>query len=170
MTHRPLRRADRALSRDEALAVLDDAPFATVATVDEDGMPYNVPLSFARRGDTLYFHAAREGGLKTDCFRRDLRACATAVVDVQAFFEDGDFSTSYRSAIAFGRMREVDDPAEFKHALVALCMKLVPAHRHDIGHAMEMEGPNTAVWALDIDELTGKAHPLPASADAAGAE
>ncbi|WP_080799889.1 pyridoxamine 5'-phosphate oxidase family protein [Arabiibacter massiliensis] len=166
MTYRPMRRADRALSRDEALGVLDAAPFAAVATVDEDGMPYNVPLSFARLGDALYFHAAREGGLKTDCFRRDARACATAVTGVQAFFEDGDFSTGYRSAIAYGRMREVNDPAEFKHALVALCMKYVPAHKHDIGHAMENEGPNTAVWALDIDRLTGKANPLPASASA----
>ena len=161
MTHRPLRRADRALPRDEALAVLDIAPFAAVATVDEDGMPYNVPLSFARRGNTLYFHAAKEGGLKADCFRRDARVCATAVVDVQAFFEDGDFSTSYRSAMAFGRMREVSEPMEFKHALVDLCVKYVPAHKGDIGHAIEAEGPHTAVWALDIEELSGKARPLP---------
>ena len=33
MTLRPLRRADRAVSRDEALAALDDAPFAVVSTV-----------------------------------------------------------------------------------------------------------------------------------------
>lgn len=170
MTPRPLRRADRALSRDEALAVLDDAPFATIATVDEEGMPYNVPLSFVRRSDTLYFHASNEGGLKADCFRRDARACATAVTGVRAFFEDGDFSTSYRSAIAFGHMREVDDHAEFKHALVALCLKHLPEHKHDIGRAMEVEGPHTAVWALDIDELTGKANPLPARAAAAATE
>lgn len=170
MTHRPLRRAERALPRDEALAVLDAAPFAAVATVDANGMPYNVPLSFARRGDTLYFHSTCEESLKADCFRRDARACATAVVDVRAFFEDGDFTTSFRSAIAFGRMREVDDEREFKHALVALCMKYLPERKRDIGRAMEADGPHTAVWALDVDELTGKAHPLPAHADATEAE
>ena len=31
---------------DEALAVLDAAEFAIVSTVDDDGMPYGVPLSF----------------------------------------------------------------------------------------------------------------------------
>ena len=49
MTHFPLRRAERAMPRDEALAVLDAAEFAIVSTVDDDGMPYGVPLSFVRR-------------------------------------------------------------------------------------------------------------------------
>ena len=159
MTARPLRRADRATSPDEALGVLDEAPFITVCTTDEDGLPYGVPLSFTRKGTTLYFHATNEGGHKLDDFRRDARVCATAVVDVEAFFEDGDFSTYYRSAIAFGRVREVTDPGEFKHALVDLCMKYVPEAKHGIGHAMELSGPRTSVWAIDIDELTGKAQP-----------
>lgn len=170
MTHRPMRRAERATSHAEALAVLDAAPFAIFATVDEDGAPYSVPLSFARRGDTLYVHATNAESLKAACFRRDARTCATAVADVQAFFEDGDFSTSYRSAIAFGRIREVTDEREFKHALVDLCMKYVPANKHDIGHAMQAEGPNTSVWALDIDELTGKANPGPRGFEAVGDE
>lgn len=158
---RPMRRADRALPREEALAVLDDAPFACVCTSDENGRPYGVPLSFVRRGETLYFHSSNEGGCKADGFRRDGRVCATAVTDVEPFFEDGDFTTSYRSAMAFGRIRAVEDPAEFKHALVDLCLKYAPEHKRDIGHAMEAEGPHTAVWALDIDELSGKARPRP---------
>ena len=163
MNLHPLRRADRAASRDEALETLDAAPFVVVSTADVDGMPYGVPLSFVRRGNTLYFHASSEGGHKTDCFRRDHRVCATAVTDVRAFFEGGDFSTSYRSAMAFGRIREVTDPLEFKRALVDLCMKYVPEHKRDIGRAMEAEGPHTAVWALDIDALSGKKRSLPAS-------
>ena len=159
----PLRRVDRAASRDEALETLDAAPFVVVSTADVDGMPYGVPLSFVRRGNTLYFHASSEGGHKTDCFRRDHRVCATAVTGVQAFFENGNFSTSYRSAMAFGRIREVTDPLEFKRALVDLCMKYVPEHKRDIGRAMEAEGPHTAVWALDIDALSGKKRSLPAS-------
>lgn len=166
MTHFPLRRAERAMSRDEALAVLDDAEFVTVSTVDDDGMPYGVPLSFVRMGEALYFHAANEGGHKTVDFRRDNRVCATAVTGVKAFFEDGDFTTSFRSVMAFGRIREVSDVGEFKHALVNLCMKYVPGAKHGIGKAMELEGPHTAVWAIDIDELSGKARSGPRRADA----
>ncbi|OUO86302.1 pyridoxamine 5'-phosphate oxidase [Gordonibacter sp. An230] len=169
MNQHPLRRADRAASRDEALETLDTAPFVVVSTTDADGEPYGVPLSFVRRGDALYFHTSSEGGHKTDCFRHDHRACATAVTGVRAFFEGGDFSTSYQSAMAFGRIREVTDPVEFKRALVDLCMKYVPEHKRDIGRAMEAEGPRTAVWALDIDELSGKRRPLPTSGREASA-
>lgn len=160
MTAYPLRRADRATSRDDALAVFDEAAFITISTVDEDGQPYGVPLSFTRTGDVLYFHATNEGGHKFDNFRRNNRVSATAVVDVHPFFADGDFSTNYRSAMAFGHVREVTDPGEFKHALVDLCMKYVPSAKRSIGHAMEASGSRTSVWAIDIDELTGKAQPV----------
>lgn len=159
MTLYPLRRSDRAITRDETLTVLDEAPFITVATVDEDGFPYAVPLSFVRKNDTLYVHAASEGGHKLDNFRRDNRVCATAVIGVEAFFADDDFSTSYQSAVVFGSMREVTTVSEFKHALVSLCMKYVPAAKHGIGKAMELSSARTAVWAIDMDNLTGKAQP-----------
>ena len=166
MTRYPLRRAERAMEHDDAPSVLDAAEFAIVSTVDDDGAPYGVPLSFVRKGDTLYFHASNESGHKAADFRYDDRVCATAVTGVGAFFEDGDFTTSFRSVMAFGRIREVTDPGEFKHALVDLCMKYVPEAKHGIGKAMELEGPRTAVWAIDIDELSGKAHSGPR--DAAG--
>ena len=165
MSRFSLRRAERALSHDDALAVLDAAAFITVATVDDDGMPYGVPLSFVRNGDTLYLHATNEGGHKTANFLRDPRVCATAVAGVEPFFEDGDFTTSFQSVMAFGRIREVVDPVEFKHALVSLCMKYVPEAKHGIGAAMDHEGSNTAVWAIDVDELSGKGRPGPRCAD-----
>lgn len=166
MTDHPMRRSDRALSPDEALAVLDDAAFVTLSTVDEEGHPYGVPLSFVRRESTLYVHATNQNGLKFDCFRHDERACATAVTDVVPFFANGDFSTYYRSAMAFGLMREVEPGVEFKRALVDLCTKYVPEAKAHIGEAMRCEGPNTSVWALDIRRVTGKAQPLPPSSAA----
>lgn len=159
MISHPLRRADRALPREATLAILDEAPFITLSTIDESGFPYGVPLSFVRSDATLYFHTTNEGGYKFNCFNHDARACATAVVGVQPCFEDGDFSTSYQSAIAFGRIRKVTDNSEFKHALVDLCMKYLPEHKHDIGRAIQQEGPHTSVWALDFDTLTGKGRP-----------
>lgn len=165
MTRFPLRRVERAMTHDDALAALDAAEFVVVSTVDDDGMPYAVPLSFVRTGNVLYFHATNEGGHKAADFARDPRACAIAVMDVMPFFEDGDFTTAYRSVMAFGRMRAVTDTVESKHALVNLCMKYVPEAKHGIGAAMEHEGPHTAVWSLDIDELSGKGRPGPRHAE-----
>lgn len=163
MTTHTLRRSDRALTRDEALAVFDEAAYVVVSTTDSDGTPYGVPLSFVRRGDALYFHATNEGGHKADDFRAEARVCATVVVDVEPFFAHGEFSTHYRSAMAFGRVREVEDTGEFKHALVALCMKYLPEAKSGIGAAMRNDEAHTAVWAITIDELSGKAN-LPTTA------
>ena len=42
----PLLAKDRGLSADEALEVLEEGEFCVVSTVDADGMPYGVPLSY----------------------------------------------------------------------------------------------------------------------------
>lgn len=153
----PLRRSDRGISRKDARAILEEAPFVVISTVDEEGNPYGVPLSFVLRDDALYIHCARDGGRKLNCFRHDARASATAALDIVPFCENANFTTKYRSAMAFGRMREVREPAEFKRALADLCLKYVPAARSEIGRSLTRFAKDAAVWALDIEELTGKA-------------
>ena len=39
---------------------------------------------------------------------------------------------------------------------MALCMKYVPQAKREIGSAMDRELPYTAVWRIDIEELSGK--------------
>lgn len=46
MKNYPMQYADREISVEGALEVLDEGEFITVATVDDDGMPYCVPLSY----------------------------------------------------------------------------------------------------------------------------
>lgn len=156
MSNHQLRRADRALTHEQALEVFNDAEFIVVSTRDAENNPYGVPYSFALSEDTLYLHSSNQGGLKIDCFRHDSRVCVTAVVDVQSFFAEGDFSTYYRSAIASGCIREVTQPVEFKKALVALCMKYSPEAKGHIAKAIKQSSAHTSVWALDIKELSGK--------------
>ncbi len=158
MTHYEMRRGDRALTEEETYAVLDDSAFITIGTTDADGAPYAVPVSFVRRDNALYIHSTNEGGHKLDNFNRDARVCATAVTDVQAYFAKGHFSTEFRSAMAFGHIREVTDTNELRHAHVDLCMKYVPEAKHEIGQAMEQAFAQMSMWAIDIEEVSGKAH------------
>lgn len=105
---------------------------------------------------TLYFHTTNEGGRKLDAFAHDARVCATIVEDVAARFRDESFTTEYSSVMAFGRIRRVNDAATARRALVDLCMKYLPEHRADIGSALQADFESTAVWALEIETLTGK--------------
>lgn len=105
---------------------------------------------------TLYFHTTNEGGRKIDAFAACGRACATIVEDVAARFQDAAFTTGFSSVMAFGRIRLVEDAVTARKALVGLCMKYLPEHKDGIGAAMQADFDATAVWALDIEELSGK--------------
>lgn len=155
----PMRRCERALSYSETCEVLDKASYITIATTNEEGFPYGVPVSFVRRENTLYFHTGDGKSLKADCFKHDSRVSATAVTNIEPFYADGDFSTCFKSAIAFGRVREVQSNIECKRVLVDLCMKYAPTAKQHIGKAMQSNGPDTLIWAIDIEGLTGKSRP-----------
>lgn len=161
-----MRRASRRMDDDAIYEVLARGKYCTLACIDADGLPYGVPLSYIYMKDdeegraaglgTIYFHTTNEAGRKLDAFATGRRACATIVEDVAARFQDGSFTTGFSSVMAFGRIRHIENPVTARKALVGLCMKYLPAHKDGIGAALEADFAATAVWALDIEELSGK--------------
>lgn len=71
--------------------------------------------------------------------------------------EPGFFTTRYASVIATGTVRRVVEPTCPRRALAQLCLKYCPEHRDKIGDAIEWELPATAVWAIDLEHISGKA-------------
>ena len=96
MTHYKMRYADRKMDEDAACDVLDAGDFCVVSTVDTDGAPYGVPLSYVRVGDALYLHSAIEAGHKLDNFAHDARVFVTVVRNGGAFFQDTFFFHTLR--------------------------------------------------------------------------
>lgn len=157
MTQYEMRYDRRQIPDAETRKIFEKAQYCIVSTVDTDGAPYGVPLSFVLIDQQIYFHCTNTFGHKLDDFRQDSRVCVTAVCDVKACYEETFFTTRYESAMAFGRVREVPQGTEFRKALVELCMKYVPESKEEIGAAIEREINETAVWAVDIEDLSGKA-------------
>ena len=54
-----MRRKDREMSREFALAVMDRCEWTVVSFVTPEGAPYAVPVSAVREGDALFFHTGR---------------------------------------------------------------------------------------------------------------
>jgi len=150
----PLRRSDRAVGQEEALDCLAHAEVGFLALAN-GSEPYVVPLHFVLLDSTLYFHCA-QAGRKLTMLKENPRCCFAV-----SFFDgikDGeaacDYGTYYRSAIAQGVARIVDDPGEKVAALHALTAKhavkaFVPVSARDAA--------NVVVVAIDITRLTGKA-------------
>lgn len=150
---RTMRRKRQELDREEALAILDKATAGVLALIDEGNEPYAVPISFARAGDVLYFHGAREGR-KIDAMRHCGRASFCAIDQDEVVPQK--FTTRFRSAVAFGAIRVVEDDDEARRGLWALAQKYNPG---DIeGATTEIEGAfaRTCVFALDMEDLTAK--------------
>ena len=155
--HKEMRRKDRLLSDQETRAVLEKGRYGVLATVDADGAPYGVPISYAVMNGEIYFHCAKTGE-KLDNIARNPAVSFTVVGDIQPVF-DGGFTTNYESAVAFGKAREVTDPKEKRDAFLAMVMKYLPGHADAFDHEMRKE-PNTRMFAVSCDRLTGKSRKI----------
>ena len=151
---RAMRRKKQLLPEAETLAMLDSCNSGVLALHGDDDYPYAVPLSFAHEDGRLYFHAATAGH-KLDAVARNDKAsfCVIAADDIVP----EKFTTYFRSAIAFGRARLVTGDDEKRHALMLLAGKYSPEHLDEAGAEIDGDWQRTAVVALDIEHLTGKA-------------
>jgi nitroimidazol reductase NimA-like FMN-containing flavoprotein (pyridoxamine 5'-phosphate oxidase superfamily) len=151
-----MRRTDRERDRGFAEAVVDKCRYAVLATVNDDGSPYNVPLSIVRDGEWIYFHCAHEGR-KIDNLKRRNRVCLSCVGDVE---EPPDhFTVVYESAIVSGPAEEVLDDAEKIRALRLLCERHTPANMAAFDAELAREYKATGVWKIRIEEISGKQRP-----------
>ena len=151
---REMRRKRQALSQEECAAVLRRGTSGVLALAGDGGYPYAVPISYVYDGEKLYFHSAREGH-KLDAIRREPRASFCVVDQDQVVPEE--YTTYFRSAIAFGTMRVLEDDGEKQSAAEKLAMKYAPgdspAHREGY---IEKEWPALCMLEMTIDHLTGK--------------
>ena len=152
-----MRRSDREQSREFSLALIDRCPHGVAALSTGEDIPYCLPLSFVRIGESLYFHCAHQGR-KVDLLRANPNVCVTFVgMDEPAFVAPTMYTTYFQSAIVTGRAQEVTDPQEKISALRALCQKLTPQHMGAFDQAIEKSLPATSVWRIDITSISGKA-------------
>lgn len=153
----PMQMAERELSLEDALEILEDGEYCVVSTVDPDGTPYGIPLSYVMMDGKMYIHTAKGAGHKMDDFRHDSRVSVAVAVDIEPCFEDTFFTTRFASVIAQGHIHHVEDELEIRKVLVALCMKYLPQYKHEIGDAIEREIDTTDAWYVEFDDIRGKA-------------
>lgn len=172
MEFRPMRRRKQELSVGEAVAILRRGTSGVLALAGDGGYPYAVPMSYAYDGDAaiaedaataqdeasvlgrLVFHSA-EVGHKVDAIRRDGRA-SFCVIDRDDVVPE-KFTTHFRSAIAFGRVRVLDDPAEKRAAIELLSRRYAPdASSEAESEEIERFWNTLLMFELRIEHLSGK--------------
>lgn len=148
-----MRRSDRQIKNEEAVEILKKCEYGLLSTVDENGYPYGVPLSYAYMDGSVYFHCALVGK-KLDNIKNNDKVSFTVVGEVDALPEK--FSTKYESVIAFGNAVEVFDEEKYK-ALVALVDKYSKGFMEAGIKYINNDSGKVKIIKIDIEHMTGKA-------------
>lgn len=170
-----MRRKDREMDRDFGLAVIDRAWHGVLSLMEEEGLAYGLPLSFAREGDRLYFHSA-QSGKKTRLLKDGARVHIVFVGDCQApdvmteeqaaeaakcpetfgLLTSKLFTAEFSSAMVRGTVRLLQTEEEKISGLRAIARKFAPRWMDYFPQAVESGLKVTAVYAVDIQEITAK--------------
>jgi nitroimidazol reductase NimA-like FMN-containing flavoprotein (pyridoxamine 5'-phosphate oxidase superfamily) len=148
-----LRRKDRAIMEEEAIALLNKAEYGVLSTVTENGEPYGVPLNFCVIDHCIYFHCAVEGH-KIDNIRQNKSVSFCAVGNTEVIPDK--FGTKYESVIVSGEAEEVFDMNK-QLALEGLLHKYSPEFIDKGIKYIEGLKEKTKVFKITINKLTGKA-------------
>src|SRR3954466_6088061 len=157
-----MRRQDRMLAETEARELITRAYCGRVATVDSDGWPYVVPLLHVFSGGVIRLHNTATPGHFRLNVDRDTRACFEVDEPIKVFdygrFEC-DSGLAYRSAIAYGRIRIIDDRAAKARFFDALMAKYGTGADRPKGFYPRLD--EVTVYAMAVERITGKHCPLP---------
>lgn len=148
-----IRRSDREITAQETIAILGKTELGVLSTVDKDGQPYGVPLSYVYVNNSIYFHCAASGHkLDNIAFNAKVSFCVVGNTKVLP----DKFATEYESAVAFGIASEVNG-TERHNALLWLLEKYSPSFIEEGKQYIVQKDKVTKVFKIEIDHISGKA-------------
>lgn len=152
---RQMRRFKQQLGEQETLAALRRGTSGVLALCGDEGYPYAVPMSYVYSDGKLYFHSAKSGH-KIDAIARSDKA-SFCVIDLDDVQLEGH-STNFRSVIAFGRVRILEERGEIMAALRLIGEKYGGSGNaqclHEVEDAKGLE--RIRVIEFTIEHITGK--------------
>ena len=148
---RDMRKKERQLTIEEAQNILKNGEYGILSTVGEDGIPYGVPVSYAYADNIIYFHCAKDVGLKVANMKHQDKVCFTVVGNTEVLPQK--FSTKYESAIAFGTVGEAADK---RIGLTLLQEKYSPEYAELGQKHIDSSFEQVAVYEITVEDLKGK--------------
>ena len=148
---------DRGSHDPETVHAILDAAFLAHVGFSVNGQPFVIPTLYGREGDTLYLHGSAAS--------RMLRALENGAVPCLNVPRVDGFvlarsavhhSMNYRSVVAFGKARKIDDPGRKTRALRVISEHLIAGRWNDVRAPSERELKATAVLEFSIEEASAK--------------
>ncbi|ANW00146.1 pyridoxamine 5'-phosphate oxidase family protein [Bradyrhizobium icense] len=158
-----LRRAERLMDGERAVAFVKSAHTGRLATVSEDGYPYCIPLLFVWMDEALYLHGTNAVGHLRQNINHSAKACfeldeTGEVFDYGRF--ECDSGIAYRSVLIFGKIElvsDLDKKQAFCEALMAKYGKPDTTRPKNLFPRIDW----ISVYRLDVERISGKEQMLP---------
>ena len=149
---REMRRIKQLLSPEDTTAVMERCTNGVLACLGDEDYPYAVPLSYVYFNGKIYFHSAKAGH-KIDAVTKYPKV-SFSVIDEDTIVSK-EYTTYFRSVIAFGKARIVEDNERLE-AFKALVEKY-SGDQSEADKQKEIAGCTHAhIVAIDIEHISGK--------------
>jgi nitroimidazol reductase NimA-like FMN-containing flavoprotein (pyridoxamine 5'-phosphate oxidase superfamily) len=142
--------------RETVYAVLDSAMLAHIGTVIA-GQNFVTPTFYWRRGDSLYWHGSSASRMiRAHAQGSDVCVTVTHLDGLVLARSAFHHSANYRSVMAFGRTRLVENDEEKTRELDAFVERIYPGRLSSLRPMNAKEFKATSVIVMEIQEASAK--------------
>jgi nitroimidazol reductase NimA-like FMN-containing flavoprotein (pyridoxamine 5'-phosphate oxidase superfamily) len=136
--------------------ILDEGFLAHVG-FSVNHQPFVIPTLYGRRGETLYLHGSAASRLLRE-LETGIQACVTVTLVDGLVLARSAFhhSMNYRSVVAFGRAKKIEDPVYKNQCLQVISEHLIPGRWAEVRAPNASELKATTVLEFLIDEASAK--------------
>jgi uncharacterized protein len=157
-TRTQLRRLPKRGSHEtEVIHQILDAGFLAHVGFQIDGQPFVIPTLYGREEDTLYLHGSSASRMLGE-LGTSMPGCVNVTLVDGLVLARSAFhhSMNYRSVVAFGNARKIEDPVQKTRALRIVSEHVIKGRWDDVRGPSEKELKATAVLEFSIEEASAK--------------
>lgn len=149
-----VRRRDRLMDKDRAVELLKSSEYGVLSMIDENGLPYGIPLNYVWDGNSsIYIHWAPEG-YKLNGLEKYPNVSFCIVGNVNLLPDK--FTTEYESVILKGVAHINLTAEERMAALLKLVDKLSPDFKELGAKYSQKSFHRVNIIRIDFTEFSGK--------------
>ena len=143
-----------------------DAAFLAHVGFTVDGQPFVIPTLYGREEEKLYLHGSAASRMLRQ-LETGVPACVTVTLVDGLVLARSAFhhSMNYRSVVAFGTARKIEDADQKTHALLVISEHLLQGRWAEVRGPNEKELKATSVLEFSIEEASAKVRTGPPADD-----
>ncbi len=151
---REMRRKKQILSNKEIIELLEKGTSGVLALLGDNEYPYAVPISYVYDNSKIYFHGSKMGH-KIDAIRKCSKASFCVIAQDEISPEP--YTTYFKSVIAFGKIRILEDENKIREAIEKLSIKYHPTDSiENRNQEIAREWKALCMMELSVEHMTGK--------------